>query len=402
MAWLPPLRGLPRAFWYLCLGTLVNRAGGFVVPFLALYLTEERELTAPQAGFVVSLYGVGSFASAPVGGFLADRIGRRFTIVAGTTLGAGAMLALGFSRAPSLIAASALGLGFLGDLPRPAVQAAIADLVAPADRARAYGFLYWAINLGFSIAPVIAGLAASRSFSALFIADAATTLVMAGIVLSRVPESLPSPAPPSESSAPTSFLDPYHDGVLVVFLVLNLMVALVFHQSFVALPIAMRADGISTQGYGLLIAINGVLIILLQPFALAAAERFRRSHFLAAGALLTGIGFGLTAVADGRLAYALSIAVWTLGEIAFSTVASAVVADLAPPSLRGSYQGAFHMSWGASAFLAPALGTAVLAAFGSGALWGGCAVIGLACAIGHLAVAGPRRRRVAALRSTAR
>jgi hypothetical protein len=30
---------MPVSFWYLWLGTLVNRLGGFAVPFLMLYLT---------------------------------------------------------------------------------------------------------------------------------------------------------------------------------------------------------------------------------------------------------------------------------------------------------------------------------------------------------------------------
>ena len=34
--------GLPRAFWILFAGTLINRTGGFVLIFLAIYLTEAR------------------------------------------------------------------------------------------------------------------------------------------------------------------------------------------------------------------------------------------------------------------------------------------------------------------------------------------------------------------------
>ncbi len=47
--------GLPRSFWALWAGALVNRVGTFVVPFLALYLTQRRHLAVSAAGFVVSL-----------------------------------------------------------------------------------------------------------------------------------------------------------------------------------------------------------------------------------------------------------------------------------------------------------------------------------------------------------
>ena len=77
---LPDFRGLPRPFWVLFAGMLVNRVGGFVLVFLAIYLTEVRGLSAAQAGAVMSVYGLGAIAGGPLGGALSDRIGRRSTL----------------------------------------------------------------------------------------------------------------------------------------------------------------------------------------------------------------------------------------------------------------------------------------------------------------------------------
>src|SRR3954467_4773934 len=60
-------RGLPRAFWILCGGALINRLGSFVVPFLAIYLTTVRQVGVEAAGFTVALHGMGSFAVPPAG-----------------------------------------------------------------------------------------------------------------------------------------------------------------------------------------------------------------------------------------------------------------------------------------------------------------------------------------------
>ncbi len=68
---------LPRAFWVLFVGTLINRVGGFVVPFLALYLTNQRSIPISRAGLIVSLFGAGSFIAQLSGGELADRLGRK-------------------------------------------------------------------------------------------------------------------------------------------------------------------------------------------------------------------------------------------------------------------------------------------------------------------------------------
>ena len=71
--------GLPRTFWYLWSGILLNRLGGFVVLFLSLYLTAQRGLSLALAGAVVGTYGVGGMVGTLLGGVLADRWGRRRT-----------------------------------------------------------------------------------------------------------------------------------------------------------------------------------------------------------------------------------------------------------------------------------------------------------------------------------
>jgi MFS family permease len=119
---------------------------------------------------------------------------------------------------------------------------------------------------------------------------------------------------------------------------------------------------------------------------------------MASSALLVALGFGANAVVHGAILYAAAIAVWTLGEIAQAPVGPSIVADLAPAARRGSYQGFYLMAWGAAASVAPFLGSAILGRWGSSLLWGGCfALVGL-CAAGHLALAGGRGRRLAALR----
>jgi MFS family permease len=391
---LPSVRGLPRTFWVVWAGALVNRLGSFVMPFLVLYLTGERGYSVARAGAVVSLYGLGSLGAGPAGGLLADRIGRRATMILALALGAAAMVHLGLARAPLHVAVATLLLGFLSEMYRPAVQALVADLVPPADRQRAYGLIYWAVNLGFSVATVVAGLGARHGFAILCAGDAATTLAFAVLVALRVPETRPT----EEAAAPPPtlrLLVPLTDGVFVAFVLLNTAIGLVFQQSMVALPVDMRAHGVGPETYGALIAVNGLLIVLLQPFASSALTGYRHASVLAVGVLLTGAGFGVTRFAAGVPMYALSIVAWTLGEIVLAGVAPAVVSELAPPSLRGSYQGVYQMAWGLAAFAAPAAGGFMLGRFGAPALWTWCLIVGAAACVGHLVIGPACRRRIA-------
>jgi MFS family permease len=392
--------GLPTTYWYLWTGTLVNRLGSFVVPFLALYLTRERGFHVAEAGLVVSLHGVGGVLAGLVGGTMADRLGRRTTLVAGLWLGSAAMLSLGFARATWHISLSAFLLGLLGELYRPAVSAAVADLVKPEDRPRAYGLLYWVVNVGFSIALPLAGLASHLGFLVLFVADACTTFLYGLIVWWKVPETRPAHPAPAEGSRRPPSLAPFQDGVFLSFALPVLLTALIFNQSHVTLPLDLTSRGMSTATFGAVLAMNGVLVVLLQPFAGRVMGGMRRSWALAWASGLTGLGFGLHVLGASVELATLAVVVWTLGEIAQSPVASAVVADLAPAEQRGTYQGAYYMMWALSAGLAPTLGSWVLGHHGAGTLWSGCLVLGLSAAGWHLAIAEARRRRLDTLRLT--
>jgi MFS family permease len=391
-------RGLPRTYWILWTGALINRLGGFVMPLLALYLTGERGLSVEQAGLVVSLYGAGSLLSGPVGGFFADRSGRRRTLVAALVLGALAMLHLAFARAPLHICAAAFLLGLLGELYRPVVSAAIADVVAPADRARAYGVLYWAVNIGFAVGSALGGAMSRYGWYLLFVGDAATTLAYAAVVWLRVPETRPAHLVHEEREP---LWAPLADRPFVAFCILISMVGLLFHQAFVTLPIDVRAHGLSAATYGALIALNGVLIFLLQPLVSRVLSPYPRHRVLAGAAALVGIGFGMTALMRTLPGYALAITVWTLGEIVMAGIGPAVAADAAPPARRGAYQGLFHMGFGVAALAAPALGSLVLGGFGAQVLWASCMAVGIASAAGQLALGTLRRHEQEALGSSA-
>lgn len=396
--------GLPATYWYLFAGTLIDRLGAFVVPFLALYLTRQRGLPVEQAALVVAANGAGGVPASLVGGALADRVGRKATIVLGLVLGALGVLLLGWVREPALLLPVAFVVGFTGNLYRPAVSAAIADVVPPEHRVRAFSLLYWAINLGFSVSPVIAGLLADVSFSALFVADAVTTLAYAALVLARVPESRPKTRraralTDSEERAALAAPEapgPLGDPAFLAFCATNLLFGLVFAQASFTLPLEMQAHGVTPREFGLAIALNGVLIVLLQIPSSRVLGKLRPARVLAASCLFTGAGFGLVGLVGTLPLYAGTIAVWTVGEILSAAVAPTVVSRLAPAHRRGAYQGAFQMTWGLAALAGPLVGGWLHEALGPGGLWAACALGGLVSAAGFRLLERRLERRLAA------
>lgn len=391
--------GLPSLFWWLWVGALVNALATFVFVFLAVYLTA-RGFDPEQVGLVVAGYGLGALAGGPLAGTLADRLGRRPTLLGGLLATASAAAFLGIVQAPSLVVAGVFAFGLAAASVRPTLFAAVADLVPAVDRPRAFGLLYWANNVGISVSAIAGGLIGARSWVALFLADGATTLLFALLVWRRVPESRTAPPPDAGDRAGAGGRVPDRgwaavlaDGPFLALVPVFVVFVVVFFQFQAALPMAMARAGFGAAQIGSVMAVNGALIAALQPFAARIYAGRDKGRVLALGALLVGAGYGAYAFCTTAPQYALATALWTLGEITTTPVAHGLVAELAPPDLRGRYNGLYALSFGAGQTLAPLAGGMILARAGPGALFGGCLVVGLAVAAAHLVLGAGRRAR---------
>ena len=387
--------GLPPVFWWLWTGALISALATFVFPFLALFLTA-RGLPLSQVGLTASLFGAGAVLAGPLGGWFADRAGRRPTVLVSLACGGVITAALGFLRAPLAIAGGVFLFGLSMNAARPAILATVADVVPSESRTRAFGLSYWANNVGAAVSLVLGGLLAAQGWTLLFLADAVTTLAFAALAFFRVPETHPARAdgkrpPPGDGGGWASVLS---DRALLLLLVLDLCFVVVFCQFQVTAPVDMAAHGLSPAGFGRVMAVNGLLIALLQPFAARLTRGLDTGAALAVGAALVGLGYGAYALCSVEWHYALATALWTLGEILSLPTVAALVAGLAPMALRGRYQGLYGLTFGIGITLSPALGSTLMERFGARPFWAGCLALSLLVAGGHLVIAGPRRRRL--------
>jgi MFS family permease len=395
------MSGLPRQFWWLWTSTLVNRLGGFVVTFLALYLTVQRGYSASYAGLVAALFGLGGAGGAVLGGVLADRIGRRGTLLTAQLCAAVMTAVLGLVTDPPAIAAVAALLGLAGNASRPALSAMIADLVRPEDRVRAFSLNYWAINIGFGVSAAAAGFIAEAGYLWLFLGDAATTLLCALVVFVKAAETLPGSPGVRDGVAPAkppiTLAHVLRDHRFMAVVGLTFLVGAVMQQGSSTLAVDMGADGFSARQYGLVIAINGLVIVLLQIPVTRLVRSRGSGGLLAAGSLLMAWGFGLTAFAGSVAVYSVTVVIWTLGEIVHAPASMSVIADLAPATARGRYQGMYSMAWSGATFAGPLAGGVTLDHLGRAAVWWGCAAVGTVAGAGYYALLRVRPAPVTAL-----
>jgi MFS family permease len=381
------IRSLPGPVWILCAGSFVNRFGSFVAVFLVLYL-REKGYSIAEAGLVVSLYGAGNVAAAAVGGLVADRLGRRNAIAISMFSSAATLLALSQADEILLIGALTVLAGLTGEMYRPASAALLADLVPAGQRLPAFALNRLAINLGFAAGPAIAGLLADRSFTYLFVGDALTSVVFGVLALAALPEGVRTRR--GDERRGEGIRTIARDRAFLFFLVSSILGAFVYFQANATFPLQITESGFSNADYGLLISLNGLAIVVLELPLTSITQRTPTIPTLALGSLLVGLGFALNAWAETLAAFAVTVFIWTIGEIVYAPVASAYVADIAPTHLRGRYQGAWDLTWGLAFMLGPGIGAALFAWHGD-AFWLFCGVLGVLSA--GLLLAGSRTPR---------
>ena len=386
---------LPRAVRVLCVGTLINRVGGLLVPFLTLYLCDELGFDVTFATLAMGAFGLGAVASALVGGHLADVLGRRVVMLIALLGGASVLAVFPTLTSRGSIIAGVACFAFLSEMYRPATQAMIGDLVEPARRPEAFGLMYLAINLGFSVAPPLGGWLASVSFRILIWFDAATAVAYAVIIIIFIRETLPA----RSASAPTSGAgEPIgvwavarriaSDRPFVIFCAATLGVGMVYMQSISTLPLYLRARGFGPGDYGLVMMTNGVMIVFLQLPLVSLISRWNRAAVMSAAAIVTGIGFGATAMADILWHFVATVAIWTAGEMMSAPFGSAIVSDFSPVSMRGRYMGVYSMCFSSANMIGAPIGGMVMTHYGAPAVWGACVVVSVMAAMLYLSIHG--------------
>ncbi|MFD3530436.1 MFS transporter [Streptomyces sp. NPDC058664] len=385
-------RGLPPVVWTIFAGTIVNRLGYLVTPFLVFFLAS-RGVTGAETSYVLGALGAGNLLGPAVGGILADRIGRRPTMLIGLIGASAAQGALFLAPGVWTMATAALLISAAGGTVSPAAYALLADAVDSGRRQRAYALFGWGVNIGTAVAGVLGGYLAAQGYWLLFAVDAGSMLAYALVVAVRLPEPRRTTTPrkpDGKGDDGKKRNERRKDGIgygvvlrdRLALLLLPLFGVQLFVYSLteVALPLAVRDSGLSPAVYGAMAAVNAIMVVALQPFATAWLARFPQLAVQGAGSTLIAVGVALTGLADGVVGYTVSVVVWSLGEVVVAGIAAGVVANLAPAHARGRYQGAFSWTWGTARFAALTLGVATYTAVGPAALWWTALVAGTATA----------------------
>jgi MFS family permease len=335
----------PRPYWFLLAGEAVQSIGfGIAVPYMTLYLTGPVGITATQTGVMMLVWALVSLAGQPLGGVLADRIGRRPVMIGGLA-GAGVSAAgLALVSTFSQVIVVTVAWGLFNSVFEPAAGAYVADVVEPGLRTEAFGLWRVMANAGFAVGPPVGALVIwLSSMRTAYLFTGVAILVFLVIAFRALPETRPEPG---AGEPPARFREALRDRVLVV-LALGTAVATFTYAYFEeALPVFLHEErGLAVVTWGLVLGINPILVTIFQyPIARWAARRSSRL-VLAAGAVLQGAALLLLLPFTSIAALVVAVVVLAAGEMLIAPVSSAVAAEIAPERLRGSYQGVINLAW---------------------------------------------------------
>ena len=375
----------------LFIGQFLNALGnGLTLALLIVYLSQVRDIPLGVATSLLAWQAVLALLVSPISGTLVDRFGPRPVLLGAVLVEAVGIFSYGhIDTVGSAFAAMTVvaigGAGIWGPS-----SALTARLVAPADRATAFGFGFMLLNLGLGlgglISSTIVDLEQPATFTRLYSLTALAYVALFVAVLSmgnvggRPTDNEAGEGGQSTggSSAESEggWLEVLRDRTLLRFAAAGLLMLTFGYGSIDAGASVFITDfvGLPARYIGIVFAANTAVIVVSQLFVLSIVKGRSRARVLAGVGVMWAISwvlFGSALTVDGWLAVGaliLALSVFALGETMWSPTAPALLNDLAPEHLRGRYNAFQSVLWGVSGALGPLLTGAFLASR-RGALW---------------------------------
>ena len=366
-------KGFRKEIWILSLVSLINRAGTMVIPFLSLYLTSDVGMSMAQVGWVMTVFGVGSLIGSWLGGKLSDSIGFYPTMLWSLMLSGVAFIALQYVQTFEMFCLAILVLMIILDTFRPALFVSLRSYSKPENRTRSVTLIRLAINLGFSAGPAIGGLIiATIGYNGLFWVDGLTCIV-AGILILLLLDKKESEEQVQETKhADSELRSPYKDKAYLLFLVTVLLVGITFLQYFSTVPLYYRdVHNLSEQSIGLLLALNGVIIFLVEMPLVKSIEDFGWSVYktLFISIVLLAISFLVYNLVPWAGILLVGMVLMTVGEMINFPFANRFAMDRSDTGKAGSYMALYTIAFSIAHIIGHNAGLQSIANFGYEFTW---------------------------------
>lgn len=349
--------GLSRESWLLSVVILINRCGYMAVPFMGLYITQSLHRPISDAGFVITLFGVGAILGAAVGGKLTDVFGFRPVQIFSSLIGGVLFLIFSVVQDFTILCALSLLISFFYDAFRPANFAAIAAYAKPGQETRAYSLNRLATNIGFSFGITIGGVIASINYRWLFVVDGVITILVGLAIFLLLPAIKGYRKAVKDKLVGVVVRKPWSDFVFIKFLFITTIFTTCFFLMFRVVPVFLKEEWhINEANIGLILGVNGFIIALLEMIMISKLENKRSPVFyIVTGVLIVGLSFAVLVIPKVMpIVIALfSVICFTFGEMLSIPFINTFVIKRSNEFNRGLYAGGYMICWSVAQIVAP-------------------------------------------------
>lgn len=358
--------------WILAAGRLLSEIGtGFTLFYAPIFFVNQVGLSSTLVGIALGSGSIAGVAGRFLGGQGVDspKWGRRNILLASAAVSVLADIVLSLTaNFPTLILGNLL-MGFGIGMYWPATEAAIIDLTKPEQRNEAFAITRLADSLGLSLGVVLGGalIANSGNYRTLFVIDGISFVVFFAVIYFAIAETYKF-KPQLDRTQVNGWSIALRDRAFMVFVAVNILFTIYLSQVQSTMPLYLKnfvqldsGTGFSDKVISGLFTWHIAFAAVCQLPAAWLLNRFNRVAGLTCSFLLWGLAFvsvWLTGImSDHILTWAIvTLGVMSLGMVTYTPIASGLVAELAPESLRGVYLSINSQCWAIGYFIGPPLG----------------------------------------------
>jgi MFS family permease len=380
----------PPTFWIVVVAQFIDRLGSTLIfPFFSLYITQKFNVGMTQAGVLLAIFSVSGLLGSMVGGALTDKFGRKGLVLFGLVVSASSSVSMGLVNDLNVFYSLAGMVGLLSDVAGPAYQAMIADILVEEKRSEGFGILRVAGNLAWIIGPTIGGILAAQSYLLLFILDAISSLITAGIFFRMVPETKPEV---EEGEERQSFLDTLGgyiqvagDKTFLAFVIASMLMTTVYLQMYSTLSVYLRdVHNLPTQAFGSLLSINAATVVIVQFWITRRLKKIPELLLMAVGTGFYLVGYTAYGFVSTYPLFLAAMLFITFGEMIIIPVGQALAARFAPEAMRGRYMAFYGLSWAIPSMVGSLAAGLIMDNYNPRWVWYACGILSALAILGFL------------------
>ena len=327
---------------------LMNFGFSIIIPLVAVHFTALPGFTAAAIGIVLAIRQMAQQGLDLVGGMIADRIGARTSIVTGCLVRAAGFLVIGFAATMPELIAGALIAGVGGAFFDAPGTAALADLVLPEGRQRAYAFSATLASVGTFLGPIVGVWMLHVSWHAVGIASAAVFVTIGTLTYLFLPAHTLRRTRRERhlASSENSRTTLRHTlGLLKrdrTFLRLTALTSgywFLSTQMNITVPLVAASLG-GPQMVAVVFALYaGMAIVLQYPVVRYLSARFSARTLLGVSIACAGGGLAFAVGMRSVVPLMLGVGLYALARLQMQPTVNWVTSELAPTGQLGAYFG---------------------------------------------------------------